>query len=198
MRNLYGLCILVTMLATLCATVAMMNTPVQSKNPFVDFDIAGKGKFTMELLMDDAPRTAGNIKRLVDMKFYDGIIIHRYVKGFVVQAGDPQSKSMMPSEVIARPGENGGTDGLGDDVMGPAIQFEPNKLSHIIGTVGIALESPADNSGASQWFINLADNKRLDGKYVVFARITSGMDVVMNMRRGDLIKSAKSYSANKP
>ena len=181
------------MLATLCASIAIMAPQEKAQATFVDFKVHGKGTFTMQLLTEDAPKTAANFKKLVDDKMYDGIILHRYVKGFVIQGGDPQSRAMLPSEVRARPGEHGGTKGLGEDVMGPRIPFEKNSVSHQPGTVGIALESPADGSGASQFFINLADNKRLDGKYCVFAKVTKGMDVVMKLRRGDLILKATSY-----
>ena len=95
---------------------------------------------------------------------------------------------MTPAEAKSKPGPMGGTMGLGEGGSGKSVKFEKNGLSHVRGAVGIALESPGDNSGDSQFFINLVDNKRLDGKYVVFAHVVRGMDVVERTRRGDLIR----------
>lgn len=152
------------------------------------FEVDGRGSFVMELDQVAAPRTCAHILNLVRKGFYDGQLFHRRVDGFVLQGGDPVSKNWTPAEARKKPGERGGTDGLGDGGSGTSVKFEKNTLSHLKGTVGIALESPGDDSGDSQFFINLADNKRLDGKYVVFAKITSGMDVVERTRRGDLLR----------
>lgn len=178
---------LICMLATMVAMVSIG----QVVNPVVTFDVWQRGTFEMELNMKEAPRTAGHIKMLVEKGFYDGILFHRKVKGFVVQTGDPTSKNWTSEEARLKPGAMGGTDGLGEGTYGKPIKFEKNKLSHVKGTVGIALSSPGDDSGDSQLFINLEDNTRLDGKYVVFAKIVSGWDTVEKVRRGDLIRSAK-------
>lgn len=176
-------------------SMVLATTPVQQPNPHIRFDILEKGVFEVELFMDKAPRTAGHILMLTEKKFFDGMIFHRRVPGFVLQGGDPDTKAWTREEVRAKPGEMGGTEGLGESTYGQPIKFEKNDLSHVKGTLGIALESPADDSGDSQFFINLADNKRLDGKYVVFGKVTKGMDVVMKTRRGDLITSVRQIGA---
>lgn len=142
----------------------------------------------MELDQLAAPRTCAHILKLAKDKFFDGQLFHRRVDGFVLQGGDPESKKWTPAEAKAKPGPMGGTLDMGEGGSGTKVKFEKNGLSHVRGAVGIALESPGDNSGDSQFFINLADNKRLDGKYVVFAHVVRGMDVVDRTRRGDLIR----------
>ena len=160
-------------------------------NVVARFDLGPKGWFDVELFHDKAPRTAAHIQMLIEKKFYDGILFHRRVPGFVIQTGDPTSKNWTRAEARAKPGANGGTEGLGEDTYGQPIKFEQNDLSHLKGTLGVALESPGDDSGDSQIFINLADNTRLDGNYVVFGKVVKGMNVVMKAVRGDLIYSAR-------
>jgi cyclophilin family peptidyl-prolyl cis-trans isomerase len=138
-----------------------------------------------------APNTSAHFADLVSKGVYNGMLFHRKVNNFVLQAGDPLSKSMLPAEARSQPGEHGGTKGLGEDTVGPTIKFEKSPLSHDKTTVGIALESPGDDSGSSHFFINLVDNKRLNGKYVAFAKITQGWSVVESCQRGDLILSVK-------
>lgn len=186
----------------IAATLAMAMTTAMTNNfeqfdtgrvpnPTIQFDLGPKGQFNVELFMDKAPRTAGHILMLVEKQFFNGLLFHRRVEGFVLQGGDPDTKTWTREEVRSKPGERGGTEGLGESTYGQPIKFEENDLSHVKGTLGIALESPGDDSGDSQFFINLADNKRLDGKYVVFGKVTSGMDVVMKTVRGDQIYRVK-------
>lgn len=160
-------------------------------NAKVSFEVQGRGTFVMEMYEKEAPRTTAHFLNLVDARVYDGMLFHRLVPKFVLQTGDPVSKGWLPEEARAKPGERGSTAGLGDASYGKPVKFEPNKLSHVAGTVGMALESPGDDSGTSHFFINLVDNKRLDGKYVVFGVISEGWDVVQKCRRGDLIVRAK-------
>lgn len=157
----------------------------------MEFSVQGRGSFVMEMEAEKAPRTSAHFLDLVDQKVYDSMLFHRKVPGFVLQSGDPDSKAWFPAEARAKPGERGGTEGLGESSFGKPIKFERNDLSHVRGTVGMALESPGDDSGTSHFFINLVDNKRLDGKYVVFAKVVSGWDVVEKTQRGDLIIRAQ-------
>ncbi|MCW5936187.1 MAG: peptidylprolyl isomerase [Fimbriimonadaceae bacterium] len=158
--------------------------------PQVTFVVEGRGSFTMEVRIDQAPKIGGHFLDLVDRKFYDRILFHRLVPGFVVQSGDPESKKVTPAWARNHPGESGGTENLGEGGSGKSVPFEINDLKHTKYSVGMALESPMDDSGDSQFFINLADNHRLDGSYVVFARVTKGKGVVDKIRRGDRIKTA--------
>ena len=100
--------------------------------------------------------TSGNFESLIKSGFYDGIIFHRIVPGFVIQGGDPTGTG------------TGGSAEIKDE-------FVPD-LSNLRGTISMANRGP--NTGSSQFFINLADNTFLDGKHPVFGQVVSGMDVV--------------------
>lgn len=145
----------------------------------------------MELFPDQAPVLCEHVLKLVENKFYDGMLIHRKVPDFVIQTGDPLSKKVSVSWAKKNPGDHGGTKTLGDGGSGKPVKYEINDLVHEKFAVGMALESPMDDSGDSQFFINLKDNFRLNGMYEVFAKVTKGQDVVMKIQRGDRIKSIK-------
>ena len=126
------------------------------------------GEITIELYSVDAPNTVENFKKLANSGFYDGLIFHRIVPGFVIQGGDPYTKDLS----------NKGKWGTG----GPGwnLKAEFNKNTHLRGVLSMA-RSQDPNSAGSQFFIVLKDSKSLDGKYTVFGRVTSGMDVVDKM-----------------
>lgn len=144
----------------------------------------------MELFADTAPKTVAHFVEITEKGFFDGLLLHRRVEGFVLQAGDSKSRGWFPDDAVARPGLMSATESLGDGGSGRSVPFEKGAGHHARGTVGMALESPGDDSGDSQWFINLAENTRLDGKYCVFGKVVKGMDVVDKAKRGDLILSA--------
>lgn len=169
---------------SLCLVVALTAiapaTPRPRSNPTVEMTVAKRGKVTLELFSKDAPKTVAHFLGLVKKGFYDGILIHRVEPGFVVQAGDPKTKTQ---------GVN--APGIGNGGSGKNIPFEENKLSHKTGTLAMALNSPRSATGDSQWFINLASNDRLNGDYCVFGRVTKGMDVVNKLEKGDKIVSIR-------
>jgi peptidylprolyl isomerase len=116
-------------------------------------------------LYDDMPVTAGNFKKLVGEGFYDGVIFHRIISGFMIQGGDP----------------------TGTGMGGPGYKIDDEFVaghSNVRGTLSMANSGP--NSGGSQFFINLADNSPLDfddmrqpnSKHPVFGEVVEGMDVV--------------------
>ncbi|MBS1709494.1 MAG: peptidylprolyl isomerase [Armatimonadetes bacterium] len=164
---------------------------IGTANPKVEFKIQDRGSFTMELFADQAPKTVAHFVEITEKGFFDGILLHRRVENFVLQSGDSKSRGWFPEDAAARPGLMSATENLGDGGSGRTIQFEKGAGHHARGTVGMALESPGDNSGDSQWFINLNENTRLDGKYCVFGKIVKGMDVVDKAKRGDLVLSAR-------
>lgn len=123
------------------------------------------GEITIELYSDDAPNTVENFKKLANSGFYDGLIFHRIVPGFVIQGGDPYTKDLSNKV-------NWGTGGPGWNV-----KAEFNKNTHSRGILSMA-RSQDPNSAGSQFFIVLKDSKSLDGKYTVFGKVTSGMDAV--------------------
>jgi cyclophilin family peptidyl-prolyl cis-trans isomerase/HEAT repeat protein len=127
-----------------------------------------KGSFTMELLPEAAPLTVDNFVQLAQRSFFNGITIHRVVPNFVIQDGDPR----------------------GDGNGGPAqhqIRCEINEVPYDRAAVGMALSGK--DTGSSQWFVTHSPQPHLDGGYTVFGRVVSGMYVVDNIIRGDVIKS---------
>lgn len=108
-------------------------------------------------LYEDMPITAGNFEKLVKEGFYDGVIFHRIIDGFMIQGGDPTGT---------------GTGGPGYTIKD---EFTSNNKNDR-GTLSMANSGP--NTGGSQFFINLAGNNYLDSKHPVFGKVIEGMDVV--------------------
>lgn len=130
--------------------------------------VTNRGDAVFQLL-SDAPLTAFQFVTLVEQGFYNGKTFHRVVPNFVVQGGDP----------------------LGDGYGGPGflIRDEPSVVAHERGVVGIATAGP--DTGGCQFFVNVAPNLHLDGKYTAFAKVVSGLDVFDRIEAGDRIVSAK-------
>lgn len=131
------------------------------------------GTIEIELFEDSMPITAGNFKKLIQEGFYDGVKFHRVIEGFMIQGGDPITKT---DEVLRY-----GTGGPGYSI--PDEHIKGDLLTNARGTISMANSGP--NSGGSQFFINLVDNSFLDfdkapleSKHPVFGRVVSGMDVV--------------------
>ena len=122
------------------------------------------GKITIKLRPDLAPNHVAQIKKLVGEKFYDGIVFHRVIDGFMAQTGDPT-----------------GT-GTGGSKM-PNIPAEFTSTTFKRGTLGMA-RSASPDSANSQFFICLADSSFLDNKYTVIGEVTSGMEVVDKIKKG--------------
>lgn len=125
------------------------------------------GKIVIEFYEQDAPETVANFVKLAKKGFYDGLSFHRVVPGFVVQGGDPKG------------------DGTGGP--GSTIKDEFNSRKHLTGTVAMA-RTPAPNSAGSQFYICLGPQPALDGKYTVFGQVIDGMDIVIKIKRGDIMK----------
>jgi cyclophilin family peptidyl-prolyl cis-trans isomerase len=126
-------------------------------NPTVTIE-TNHGTITAEMFSDLAPKTVGNFIELAKKGYYDGIIFHRVIEGFMLQGGDPTGT---------------GTGGPGYTIPD---EFGAG-LSHTeAGTFSMANAGP--NSGGSQFFITLAPTGWLDGKHAIFGKVTDGMDVV--------------------
>ena len=110
-------------------------------------------------LYSDMPITAGNFEKLVKEGFYDGVIFHRVINGFMIQGGDPTGTGM---------------GGPGYNIEDEFTHEGGNK--NVRGTISMANAGP--NTGGSQFFINLVDNTFLDGKHPTFGMVVEGMDVV--------------------
>jgi cyclophilin family peptidyl-prolyl cis-trans isomerase len=148
----------------------------------------------MELYAKDAPTTVAHFLNLCKTKFYDGILFHRVIPGFVAQAGDPGSKKFKPEQLAGKSGEE---TGLGAGGSGKNIPFEVNKHTHETGTLAMALSAPRSATGDSQFFINLVPNHRLDGDYCVFGKVVKGADIVQKIIQGDKIVSMTLLKSGK-
>jgi peptidylprolyl isomerase len=114
------------------------------------------GNITIQL-NDDMPITTGNFKSLVEKGFYDGVIFHRVIDGFMIQGGDPEGTGMG----------------------GPGYEIADEFTDHNRNDRGtIAMANSGANTGGSQFFINLVDNSFLDSKHPAFGKVIAGMDVV--------------------
>jgi len=114
------------------------------------------GDVKIELFDEKMPITAGNFRKLVEKGFYNGTIFHRVIPNFMIQGGDPEGTGM------------GGP--------GYTIKDElPPGNANVRGTISMANAGP--NTGGSQFFINVVDNRRLDPKHSVFGRVVGGLDV---------------------
>nr|WP_245513429.1 peptidylprolyl isomerase [Enterovirga rhinocerotis] len=124
------------------------------------------GRVTIRLRSDLAPKHAAQIKTLVRRKFYDGLVFHRVIDGFMAQTGDPKGNGTGGSDLPDIPSEF------------------TKKASFQRGTVGMA-RSSSPNSANSQFFIVFGDASFLDGQYTLIGEVTSGMDVVDKIKKGD-------------
>ncbi|HZC47655.1 MAG TPA: peptidylprolyl isomerase [Nitrososphaeraceae archaeon] len=137
------------------------------------------GDIEVELYSDSAPKTVENFKALTKKGFYDGLIFHRIVPGFVIQGGDPYTRDTTNRR-------RWGTGGPGWN-----IKAEFNKNTHARGILSMARSQDPDSAG-SQFFIVLKDSKFLDGQYTIFGKVKSGMDAV------DKIATLKTDHADAP
>ena len=126
-----------------------------------------KGSVTIRLRPDLAPNHVARIKELAREGFYDGVVFHRVIDGFMAQTGDPTGTGM------------GGS--------GKKLKAEFNREPHVRGTVSMARAQSPD-SGDSQFFICFADARFLDGQYTVWGQVTDGMDAVDKIKRGEPVK----------
>jgi peptidylprolyl isomerase len=122
------------------------------------------GRVVIEMRPDLAPATVAQIKALVRQGFYDGIVFHRVIDGFMAQTGDPKGN---------------GTGGSGHKLK---AEFSTEK--HVRGVVSMARSSDPD-SADSQFFIMFADAPSLDGKYTIWGKVTSGMEYIDQVKKGD-------------
>ena len=147
------------------------------KNPIVTFEMENGDRFTAALYPDIAPETVGNFVHLVKQGFYDGLIFHRVISGFMIQGGDPTGTGM------------GGPDW---HIKGEFKQngFN-NALKHERGVLSMA-RSGMPNSAGSQFFVMHKTSPHLDGGYAAFGRVTDGMEAV------DAIASSKTDYSDRP
>ena len=147
-------------------------------NPIVKIEMENGGVITAELYPEIAPNTVANFVTLVKNGFYDGLIFHRVIPGFMIQGGDPQGTGM---------------GGPGYSIKGEFDRngFRQNNLRHKRGVLSMA-RSMMPNSAGSQFFIMHADAPHLDGDYAAFGMVTDGMNVV------DEIASVRTGRQDRP
>ena len=137
-----------------------------------------KGTVVAELFDDAAPGTVANFEKLANSEFYDGTRFHRVIKNFMVQGGDPLSKTANNPRA--------GTGGPGYQ-----IKCETKGSPHKHGTGALSMAHAGKDTGGSQFFITHAPQSHLDGVHTVFGQVTSGMDVVHAIGQGDVINTIR-------
>ena len=131
---------------------------------FLDLE---KGRVTIELRPDLAPNHVARIKELAREGFYDGIVFHRVIEGFMAQGGDPTGTGMSGS--------------------GKNLDAEFSAEPHVRGTCSMA-RAQDPNSAASQFFIVFGDSRFLDNQYTVWGQVIDGMDHVDAIKRGEPVQ----------
>ncbi len=157
------------LLITLSMGPSVIPAWAQGGRPVVTIETE-KGNILFEMYPDAAPKTVARITELVKKGFYNGLTFHRIVPGFVIQGGDP--------------------NGNGTGGSGVKLPAEFNKKPHLLGTVAMARASDPD-SADSQFYICLAPQPSLDGKYTVFGQVTDkkSLEVIQAIRVGDVMKT---------
>ncbi|MUM76400.1 peptidylprolyl isomerase [Pseudodesulfovibrio sp. F-1] len=144
--------------------VLLLAAPCRAADPentlFLDLDY---GRVVIEMRPDLAPAHVARIKELVRSGFYNGLVFHRVIDGFMAQTGDPS--------------------GTGRGGSGKNLRAEFSRQPFVRGTVGMA-RAQSEHSGDSQFFICFAPAPYLDGQYTVWGQVTSGMEFVDKIRKG--------------
>lgn len=146
-------------------------------NPTFTITLENGGVMKGELYPEIAPQSVGNFISLANSGFYDGLIFHRCIPGFMIQGGCPEGTGM---------------GGPGYRIKGEfSANGVKNDLKHIYGVLSMARSMMKDSAG-SQFFIMTSDSPHLDGQYAAFGKVTSGMDVV------DAIASVQTDRSDRP
>jgi len=154
MRNLFV--IIVILFLTVLSTASSNNIGAAKDNGTQVILETTLGNITIQLY-NDMPITVGNFKNLIEKGYYDGIIFHRVIDGFMIQGGDP----------------------TGTGYGGPGYTIKDEFTDHNQNNRGtIAMANSGPNTGGSQFFINLVNNNHLDKMHPVFGKVVEGMDVV--------------------
>ncbi len=147
-------------------------------NPIITFEMENGKTFQAELYPEKAPNTVHNFLSLVQKGYYDGLIFHRVIAGFMIQGGDPNGT---------------GTGGPGYHIKGEfsANGFEKNDIPHARGVLSMARAQHPDSAG-SQFFVMHEDAEYLDGQYAAFGKVIAGMETV------DFIAQTKTDWSDRP
>ena len=181
MKRLLCIALCLILLGTMGCTSGEKNKTeeetMHSEYPIATITMKDGGVIKLELYPKIAPESVKNFISLANSKFYDGLIFHRVINGFMIQGGCPKGN---------------GTGGPGYNIKGEfSANGVDNSLSHERGVISMARAMAYDSAG-SQFFICHADSQFLDGQYAAFGKVIEGMDVV------DAIASVKTNSQDKP
>jgi len=150
---------------------------MENKNPMVTIEMEGGGKIVAELYPQIAPNSVNNFITLIQKGYYDGLIFHRVIPGFMIQGGCPQGT---------------GTGGPGYAIPGEFVSNGvSNDLTHDRGVLSMARSMHPDSAG-SQFFIMVEKSSHLDGQYAAFGMVIEGMEVA------DQIVSTRRTMQDKP
>ena len=134
------------------------------------------GRVVIAMRPDLAPNTCAQIKALVRRGFYDGVVFHRVIEGFMAQTGDPT--------------------GTGTGGSGHTLRAEFSSAKHVRGTVSMARASDP-NSADSQFYIMFAPTPSLDGQYTIWGEVTSGMEFIDKIKKGDPARNGSVTNPDK-
>ncbi len=154
-----------------------MFTLSNQETDFVKIEMTSGDSMVVELDGKNAPITVANFKKLVGQGFYNGLIFHRVISGFMIQGGDPEGTGM-----------GGSKENIRGEFLYNGVK---NTISHVRGAISMA-RAQHPNSASSQFFICHADAKFLDGQYAAFGRVVEGIETV------DKIASVATNYNDKP
>lgn len=150
--------ILIALLGVACGTMKEKDSIIKKEGvPYMNILVKGYGQIVVELHPNEASKNVKNIIELSDKGFYNGLIFHRVIKGFVIQSGCPEG------------------DGTGDPGYEIEDEISP-RLKHLKGTVAMANRGP--NTNGSQFYICLEALPGLDGRYTIIGSVVQGIDIV--------------------
>lgn len=137
-------------------------------NPIVEMKIKNKGNIKIELYPEIAPNTVNNFISLIKKGYYDGLIFHRIIRGFMIQGGDPRGTGM---------------GGPGYSIRGEfSANGFTNDLKHTEGVLSMA-RTMDPNSAGSQFFLMTSVSPHLDGQYAAFGKVIEGLNLIMDLEK---------------
>lgn len=172
MRSMAIIAIMAILIVALLGGCQRQSGQFDPNKQYIATIVTDKGNIVIELHAKIAPKTVENFVKLANKGFYNGLTFHRVVPGFVIQGGDPKGD---------------GTGGPGYD-----LEAEISDLKHLAGTVAMARKpdevNPQRRSSGSQFYICLDAIPYLDGQYTIFGQVIEGMDTVLRIAQGDVMR----------
>jgi peptidyl-prolyl cis-trans isomerase B (cyclophilin B) len=165
-----------------CLAVFGQNYTPTKGETVVKLAVEGRGNIYIRLYTKEAPRTTKQIVALVKSGFYDNqrfFRVERSPRPYIVQFGDPNTKTKELDD-----------PSVGEGGSGNKIAYEDTKFRNEVGSVGLSTPPKDRDGGDSQFYINLSQNRFLDGSYTVFGQVVAGMDVVNKLKLGDRVTKA--------